>query len=138
MSTMEMRLPISEHGIGTLCVQVADGHQASRKGLQYECIGCAACVDACDGVMDKLSYPRGLIRFVTENGLAQDWDRGAMIRRVFRPRILVYGAVLLAIVAGLGTSLALRRPFRVDVIRDRGAMAREVEGNASRTAIACN
>ena len=51
-----------------------------------------------------------------------------MIQRVFRPRILAYGMVLFAIVAGLGTSLALRRPYRVDVIRDRGAMAREVEG----------
>ena len=112
----------------TLCVQVCPTGIDIRKGLQYECIGCAACVDACDGVMDKLSYPRGLIRFVTGNGLEQGWQRTEMIRRVFRPRILVYGTVLLAIVAGLGTSLALRRPYRVDVIRDRGAMAREVEG----------
>ncbi len=42
-----------------------------RKGLQYECIGCAACIDVCDGVMDKMQYPRGLIRFATQNGLAQ-------------------------------------------------------------------
>ena len=112
----------------TLCVQVCPTGIDIRHGLQYECIGCAACVDACDGVMDKLEYPRGLIRFVTENGLEKGWDRTAMIRRVLRPRILVYGAVLLAIVAGLATSLALRRPYRVDVIRDRGALAREVEG----------
>ena len=112
----------------TLCVQVCPTGIDIRKGLQYECIGCAACVDACDGVMDKLSYPRGLIRFVTENGLEQGWPRAALIRRIFRPRILVYGAVLCTIVAGLGTSLALRRPYRVDVIRDRGSMAREVEG----------
>ena len=112
----------------TLCVQVCPTGIDIRKGLQYECIGCAACVDACDGVMDKLSYPRGLIRFVTENGLDNAWNRATMLRRVFRPRILVYSAVLLAIVAGLVTSLALRRPYRVDVVRDRGAMAREVEG----------
>ena len=112
----------------TLCVQVCPAGIDIRKGLQYECIGCAACVDACDGVMDKLAYPRGLIRFVTENGLEQGWKRAEMIRRVLRPRILVYAAVLFAIVAGVGTSLALRRPYRVDVIRDRGAMAREVEG----------
>jgi cytochrome c oxidase accessory protein FixG len=112
----------------TLCVQVCPTGIDIRKGLQYECIGCAACVDACNGVMDKLDYPRGLIRFVTENGLEKGWSRSAMLRRVLRPRILVYGAVLLAIVAGLTTSLALRRPYRVDVIRDRGAMAREVEG----------
>ena len=112
----------------TLCVQVCPVGIDIRKGLQYECIGCAACVDACDGVMDKLSYPRGLVRFVTENGLEKRWSRGRMLRRVLRPRILVYGLVLAAIVAGLGTSLALRRPYRVDVIRDRGTLAREVEG----------
>ncbi len=112
----------------TLCVQVCPTGIDIRKGLQYECIGCAACVDACDGVMDKMSYPRGLVRFVTENGLDKHWNRSEMIHRVFRPRILVYGAVLLAIVAGLATSLSLRRPYRVDVIRDRGSMAREVEG----------
>jgi cytochrome c oxidase accessory protein FixG len=111
----------------TLCVQVCPTGIDIRKGLQYECIGCAACIDACDGVMDKMDYPRGLIRFATENGLDKRWDRGAMLRRVFRPRVLIYGVVLLAIVGALGSSLALRRPYRVDVIRDRGALAREVE-----------
>jgi cytochrome c oxidase accessory protein FixG len=111
----------------TLCVQVCPAGIDIRQGLQYECIGCAACVDACDGVMDKMRYPRGLIRFVTQNGLAGGWSRAAMWRRVARPRVLVYGAVLLAIVCALAASLALRRPFRVDVIRDRGALARIVE-----------
>jgi cytochrome c oxidase accessory protein FixG len=111
----------------TLCVQVCPVGIDIREGLQYECIGCAACVDACDGVMDKLSYPRGLIRFVTENGLQNGWGRAEMLRRVLRPRVLVYGTVLLVIVGALGTSLATRRPFRVDVIRDRGVLARQVE-----------
>src|SRR5471032_1313724 len=93
----------------SLCVQVCPTGIDIRKGLQYECIGCAACIDACDGVMDKMSYPRGLIRFATENGLEKRWDREAMSRRVLRPRVLVYGVVLLAIVGALGSSLALRR-----------------------------
>jgi polyferredoxin len=46
---------------------------------------------------------------------------------VFRPRVLVYGVVLLAIVAAFLTSLALRAPFRVDVVRDRNSLARQVE-----------
>ena len=111
----------------TLCVQVCPTGIDIRHGLQYECIGCGACIDACDGVMDKMAYPRGLIRFATENGLEQRWDRAAMVRRVLRPRVLVYGAVLALIVGALVTSLALRRPFRVDVIRDRGSLARQVE-----------
>ena len=79
-----------------------------RKGLQYECIGCAACIDACDGVMDKMHYPRGLIRYATQNGIAQRWSAAQMWRRVLRPRVLVYGAVLLAIVLAFVVSLALR------------------------------
>jgi len=111
----------------SLCVQVCPTGIDIRKGLQYECIGCAACVDACDGVMDKMSYPRGLIRFATENGLEKGWTGAEMIRHVFRPRVLVYTGVLVAIVGSIGTQLATRAPFRVDVIRDRGALARQVD-----------
>jgi len=111
----------------TLCVQVCPTGIDIRQGLQYECIGCAACVDACDGVMDKMRYPRGLIRFATQNGMAGGWTRARMWRRVARPRVLVYAGGLLAIVLALGASLVLRHPFRVDVIRDRGALARQVE-----------
>ena len=110
-----------------LCFQVCPTGIDIRKGLQYECISCAACIDVCDGVMDKLNYPRGLIRFATQNGLTQHWSQSDMLKRVFRPRVLVYSAVLLAIATALGTSLAMRSLFRVDVIRDRGALARQVQ-----------
>ena len=109
----------------TLCVQVCPTGIDIRKGLQYECIGCAACIDVCNGVMDKMGYPRGLIRYATQNGL--DAGRGGVEwRRVLRPRVLVYGAVLAAIVTAFVASIALRSPLRVDVVRDRGALARLV------------
>ena len=111
----------------TLCVQVCPTGIDIRKGLQYECIGCAACIDVCDGVMDKMNYPRGLIRFATQTGLAQHWTQAQMLRRVLRPRVLIYTAILLFITTALATSLYLRSPFRVDVVRDRGALARLVE-----------
>jgi polyferredoxin len=41
----------------------------------------------------------------------------------------VYGAILIAILGAQIASLALRVPLKVDVIRDRGALAREVEGD---------
>jgi cytochrome c oxidase accessory protein FixG len=110
-----------------LCVQVCPTGIDIRKGLQYECIGCAACVDVCDGVMDKMQYPRGLIRFDTQNGLARHLTRAQRWRRVLRPRVLIYSAVLAAICIGLAASLWLRTPFKVDVVRDRATLARLVE-----------
>ncbi|MGE0350330.1 cytochrome c oxidase accessory protein CcoG [Hydrogenophaga sp.] len=111
----------------SLCVQVCPTGIDIRKGLQYECIGCAACVDVCDDVMDKVGYPRGLIRFSTQNGMAGGWDTRQMLRRALRPRVLVYAGVLLSITLAVGLSLWLRTPLKVDVIRDRGALARMVE-----------
>lgn len=110
-----------------LCVQVCPTGIDIRKGLQYECIGCAACIDVCDGVMDKMAYPRGLIRYATQNGLAQGWDRARMWARVFRPRVLIYGAILALTSGAFVASLVWRTPFRVDVIRDRGSLARLVD-----------
>ena len=110
----------------TLCVQVCPTGIDIRQGLQYACIGCAACIDVCNDVMDKMKYPKGLIRFATQNGLAKGFDAKQTLQRVFRPRVLIYTAVLLLICTAFITSLALRSPFRVDVVRDRGALARMV------------
>jgi cytochrome c oxidase accessory protein FixG len=110
-----------------LCVQVCPTGIDIRQGLQYECIGCAACIDVCNGVMDKMQYPRGLIRYDTENGLQQHLSRGQEWKRVLRPRVIVYSAILLLVCAALVASLALRTPFKVDVVRDRASLARLVE-----------
>ncbi|MFM1906719.1 MAG: hypothetical protein RLZZ591_396 [Pseudomonadota bacterium] len=112
----------------TLCVQVCPTGIDIRKGLQYECISCAACLDVCNSVMDKVGYERGLIRYSTQNALAQGWNRAQLIRRVFRPRVLIYASVLGLIVVALFASLLLRTPFKVDVVRDRSTLARIVSG----------
>jgi cytochrome c oxidase accessory protein FixG len=111
-----------------LCVQVCPTGIDIRKGLQYECIGCAGCVDVCDTVMDKMNYPRGLIRFTTQRALAEGSGGAAILRRVLRPRVLVYATVLMVLTAGIMGSLALRMPLKVDVVRDRAALARIVAG----------
>jgi cytochrome c oxidase accessory protein FixG len=114
----------------TLCVQVCPTGIDIRNGLQMECIGCAACIDACDGVMDKMGYARGLIRYATLNGMAQGFTKAQMWRRVLRPRVLDYGVLLLAVSVAFVAGLALRDPLRVNVVRDRGVMARLVEDGA--------
>ncbi len=109
-----------------LCVQVCPTGIDIRQGLQYECIGCAACIDVCDSVMDKMNYPRGLVRYDTQNGLAQHLSDRQRLTRVLRPRVLVYSAILGLILLVFSCSLAFRHPFKVDVVRDRAALAREV------------
>ena len=111
-----------------ICVQVCPTGIDIRKGLQYECIGCAACIDGCDQVMHKMNYAPGLIRYSTENALAHGWSWKQMVRRVARVRVLVYAAILVAISVAAAASLWLRDPVKMDVIRDRGTLAREVEG----------
>jgi cytochrome c oxidase accessory protein FixG len=111
-----------------ICVQVCPTGIDIRDGLQYECIGCSACIDACDQVMDKMSYPRGLIRYSTEHALAEHWGGKEIVRHILRPRTLLYGAILSAIVIAAAVGLTLRQPLKVDVIRDRATLTREVEG----------
>ena len=111
----------------SMCVQVCPTGIDIRKGLQYECIGCAACVDACNGVMDKIGEPRGLIRYSTERAMAEHLSAAQIRQRTWRPRVRIYTAVLCLIVAAAGAALYLRVPLKMDVIRDRGAMGREVE-----------
>lgn len=110
-----------------ICVQVCPTGIDIRNGLQYECIGCAACIDGCDQVMDKMGYPRGLIRYSTENAIEHGWDWHAILRRVLRARVLAYTAILAAIAVAAGASLWMRVPVKMDVMADRASRAREVD-----------
>ena len=111
-----------------LCVHVCPTGIDIRKGLQYECIGCGACADVCDTVMDKVQRPRGLVRYATENAMEYGWTSKQLLRRVFRPRVLIYTALLWSLIGVVGLSLWLRTPLHVDVERDRSSLARIVEG----------
>jgi cytochrome c oxidase accessory protein FixG len=112
----------------SLCVQVCPTGIDIRNGLQYECIGCGACADVCDTVMDKVGYARGLVKYSTENAVNLHWTKAQTLRHVLRPRVLIYIAILSAIVIAMTLSLALRDPFKVNVVGDRGAMGRIVAG----------
>ncbi|MCC6533107.1 MAG: cytochrome c oxidase accessory protein CcoG [Burkholderiales bacterium] len=110
-----------------ICVQVCPTGIDIRKGLQYECIGCAACIDGCNQVMDKMGYARGLIRYSTENIVSGAVAADQVVKRVFRPRVLIYGSVLSIIVVAWVAGLAMRTPLKVNIIRDRTTLVREVE-----------
>ncbi|WP_025917992.1 cytochrome c oxidase accessory protein CcoG [Herminiimonas sp. CN] len=114
----------------SMCVQVCPTGIDIRNGLQYDCIGCAACVDACDSVMDKIGAPRGLVRFTTENALKNKFSPKQIRQRALRPRVLLYSVILAAIVVAFLGSLLTRMPLKLNVIRDRGSMAREAENGA--------
>ncbi len=107
----------------TLCVQACPTGIDIRHGLQYECIACGACIDACDQVMDKMGTPRGLIRYTTEHALAGERTR------IARTRLLVYALLISAALGALGFSLLTRTPLILDVLRDRNALYREVHGD---------
>lgn len=111
-----------------LCVQVCPVGIDIRNGLQYECIGCGLCIDACNSIMDNMHYPRGLIRLTTQNGVQQGWSHKRMLRNVFRPRVLIYFAILMAFSLAMIISMSLREPLKVDVIRDRASLARLADG----------
>ena len=103
----------------TICVQVCATGIDSRNGLQYECIACGACIDACDEVMDKMDYPRGLIRYSTQNAI------DGKPTRIVRPRIIVYGLLLLGLCVGWAWGVTHRSPVIAEVLRDRNALYRE-------------
>jgi cytochrome c oxidase accessory protein FixG len=112
----------------SICVQVCPTGIDIREGLQYQCIGCGACIDGCNQVMDRMGYERGLIRYSTENALRQRWSWREILAHVLRPRILIYASLLGAIIVATLVALVLRPEIRVDVLRDRATLSREIEG----------
>ena len=104
-----------------------EGDRIARMRLDAAPWG-AAKLDVCDDVMGRMGYPKGLIRYATENGVRQGWTRQQMLARVGRPRVWIYGALLVAVSVGLVAALALRAGHTVDVHRDRGTLAR-VDGD---------
>jgi cytochrome c oxidase accessory protein FixG len=97
------------------CVQVCPTGIDIRHGLQLECIGCAACIDACDEVMARVKRPAGLIRYDSFAGLAG----GAT--RWLRPRTIVYGVLLLAGATVAAFAFSTVKPAGFLVYRMSGA-----------------
>ena len=113
----------AEAGLGDcidcgLCVHVCPTGIDIRNGTQYECIGCAACIDACDEIMAEMHYSKGLVRYATEESLRTGTTR------ILRPRLVAYGAVIAGMVTLFGYALSQRVPLQLDVLRDRARLYR--------------
>ncbi len=100
------------------CVHVCPTGIDIRDGLQYECIGCAACVDACDNIMQKMGYATGLVKYTTENEIEGNPTK------IFRPRVLGFGLILFVFCIAFLISMILRVPLDLDIIRDRNQLYR--------------
>jgi cytochrome c oxidase accessory protein FixG len=115
----------------TLCVQVCPTGIDIRNGLQAACIGCGLCIDACNQVMDKIEAPRGLIRMASLVELGGGTSApGALLKRFWRPRVVVYGTLLLIALGAVTTAFLTRSEVRLNVVRDRSVMARTVDQGA--------
>jgi len=101
------------------CVQVCPTGIDIRDGLQYECIACSACIDACDDVMKKMDYDPGLIRYTTLNEIS---GKGL---HILRPRVYLYTSILIGLILAMSWSLYTRIPVSLDVNRDRNILYRE-------------
>lgn len=104
------------------CVVVCPTGIDIRNGLQMECVGCAACVDACDEIMDKVGTPRGLVRYDSLNGL----EGGT--KHIARPRLYFYGGIAAVWLIGTVLAFAQASEFEANVLRHEGAPFAVVDG----------
>jgi cytochrome c oxidase accessory protein FixG len=98
-----------------LCVATCPTGIDIRNGLQMECVACAECIDACDGVMTKVGKPTGLIRYASQEALAGSRTRW------WRPRTIAYPVLLTGILAVFAVTLAGRESGMVQIQRAQGA-----------------
>lgn len=97
------------------CVYTCPTNIDIREGLQMECISCTQCIDACDAVMDKIHKPQGLIRYTSQDRLAN--GKGKLLR----VRVLLYPLAILIAGGALVYLASHRSAAEVTVLRAIGA-----------------
>jgi len=100
-----------------VCVQVCPVGIDIRDGLQYECIGCALCIDACDSIMTKMNYQKGLIRYASET----EFEQGKPTNKL-DARVIAYGLILLVSIGMFANTMVTLPQAELSVLRDRGAL----------------
>ena len=103
------------------CVQVCPTGIDIRNGTQLECIHCTACMDACDTIMDKINLPRGLIRYASEEGIAENK------KLTWNARSVAYTIVLVLLAGILASLLIMRSDVETTILRTPGMLYQEQE-----------
>lgn len=104
-----------------LCVDVCPTGIDIRNGTQLECVNCSACIDACDSVMDKVGFKQGLIRYTSENIIANK------TKFKWTGRIIGYSVVLLLLLTTLSSLLAFRKDVEATIVRTPGLMYQKTD-----------
>lgn len=101
------------------CVKVCPTGIDIRNGVQMECVGCTACIDACNHIMDSIDKPRGLIRYASENSIA----KGEPLH--YTTRMKLYTALCFFLLAVLSVILITRKDVDAMIIRTAGMLYQE-------------
>lgn len=105
-----------------MCVHVCPTGIDIRDGLQIACIGCAACVDACDSIMEKMGYEKGLVSYTTEHNLS------GQKTHLLRPRLIGYAIALSIMSVAFAVALFSRPLAELDALKDRVLYRENEEG----------
>lgn len=103
------------------CVFVCPTGIDIRNGTQLECVNCTACIDACDSIMDRIGKPRGLVRYASEENIAEKKPFQ------FTLRMKAYSGVLIVLIGVLITLLLIRSDFETTILRTPGILYQERE-----------
>ncbi len=101
------------------CIRVCPTGIDIRNGVQMECVGCTACIDACDNIMDKIGKPHGLIRYASENSIAN----GEPLR--YTTRMKLYTALCAVVLTILSVILYNQKDIEVTIMRTPGMLYQE-------------
>ena len=121
-----------------MCVAVCPMGIDIRDGLQMECIACGICIDACNGVMDKVGLPHGLIRYDTERNQERRIAakaQGMTVKdrlRILRPRTVYYMMILTAVSGAMLFSLSTRTTIDLHVLHERNPLFVHLSSGAIR------
>lgn len=101
------------------CVAVCPTGIDIRDGLQLECIGCSLCIDACDGIMEKIGRPKGLIAFDTDKNIELRKAGKPAHYNLIRPRTIAYSLIIAVVGSIMLYGLTHRSTLDLNVLRDR-------------------